>query len=405
VAIASGALEAGELFVLADSDPARALLGALGVTMKNVSSELIRRGEQQADRMARRLSQLSWPGDALVRLEVRARGMGGELALPANDSNVAVMLAKQGVAVKALPPSAAPGVAGVVDIEALAVDEGWTEARLLPAEREAIDQAVGELLAQLAHVVPSLPREQKGAARTHVLTWLQRSGLSSAVHADRLVGTPAALAKAGVFETAEAEWVGFSVIADEVRRRGKVAVFAKSLFRPDTAGALGLWARALNDPWLDALEELLGKGTLERVKDPGAWRETLREEDPPPGSPELWGLSRLRRDVRLLRAGALGELSPEDVEDVRLKALGGELPVHYDVKRKVVLLDAEHKQVKRALGEAKVRRERLYVLLAAIYGAINRALERITDQHEEQLSAALAAHLAANPQLLEPGDG
>jgi len=78
--------------------------------------------------------------------------------------------------------------------------------------------------------------------------------------------------------------------------------------------------------------------------------------------------------------------------------------VHYDAKRKMVLLDAEHPQVKKALGEAKQRRERLYVLLAAVYGAINRALERITDQHEAQLSAALAAHLAANPQLLEPSE-
>jgi hypothetical protein len=405
VAVAAGELDGGDAFVLADSPTARELLGALDVTVKEVSDELIRKGEQQADRVARRLKQLSWPGEALVRMKVQARGMSGELALPADAAGGEVTLAKQGVRVKALASSAAPGVAGVVDIEALAVDEAWTEARLSTPEREAIDQAVSELLAQLAHAVPSLSKDRNAAARGHVLTWLQRSGLTAAAHVDRLTGVPAALAKAGVFETAGGEWVSLSVLADEVRRRGKVAVFRRSLFRPDTAGAVGLWARSVEEPWLDGLEALLGKGALERVSDAAAWRETLREEDPPPGSPELWGLSRLRRDVRLLRAGALGELSPEDVEDVRLKALGGQHPVHYDAKRKVVLLDGEHAQVKRALSEAKVRRERLYVLLAAIYGAINRALERITDQHEEQLSAALAAHLAANPQLLEPGEG
>ena len=42
----------------------------------------------------------------------------------------------------------------------------------------------------------------------------------------------------------------------------------------------------------------------------------------------------------------------------------------------------------------------LYVLLAAIYGAVNRALERITDEDELRLVGGLMGHLAANPDLL-----
>jgi hypothetical protein len=257
---------------------------------------------------------------------------------------------------------------------------------------------------QLAHAVPALSKDQRRVARLHVLNWLQHSGMQAASNLDRLGGAAAELAKAAVFETVDEDWVSLAVLCHEVQRRGCVAVFGRSLFRPDTAGAVGLKARTLEDAWLEELAAVLGSRCIERVKNPARWREQLREEDPPKGSPELWGLSRLRRDVRLLRAGALGQLTPEDVEDVRLKALGGESPVHYDADRRVVLLDSDHTSVKRALAESKLRRERLYVLLAAMYGAINRALERITDAHEEELALALAAHLAANPQLLEPGD-
>jgi len=42
----------------------------------------------------------------------------------------------------------------------------------------------------------------------------------------------------------------------------------------------------------------------------------------------------------------------------------------------------------------------LWVLLAALFGLVNRALERVTDDHEAQLLLALARHLASNPKLL-----
>ena len=404
VAVAGAQLDARGALVLKDSQQTRELLEALGATVKDVSPELLRQGELEAERRARRVEQLSWPGEALVRVKVKAPGITGELALPKGDSHVEVTLAKQGTRVQPLPRGVAPGMAGVVDVEGLLVDESWTEGRLAPPEREVIAAAAQELLEQLCRAVPSMPKDAKVAARRHVLVWLQHAGVKSAAQLDRLTGANARLATAPVFETAASEWVGAHVLAGEVKRRGRVAVFEKGLFRPDTGGVLGLVSRHVDDSWLDELERVLGKGALERVKDLSGWREALREEDPPKGSPELWGLQRLRRDVKLLRAGALGVLSPDELEDVRLKALGGGSPVHYDARRKVVLLDSEHPQVMRALAEAKLRRERLYVLLAAMYGAVNRALERVTDEHEEQLMTALAAHLSENPQLLEPGD-
>ncbi len=399
----AGPAPAGRL-VLKDTAQAQKLLGALRVTVKGVTDELMRQAEQAAQRRARKLPQASWVGDALVRVKVNGPGVTGELALPAGDPNVEVTLAKQGTRVQALTRRLAPEVAGVVDIEDLLVNEAWTEARLAPPERELIEKTVDELLGALCRAVPSMARERRAGARRHVLVWVTRAGVTQAAHLDRLTGAHADLARAPVFETAAGEWTSLAVLADEVSRRGQLAVFAKSWLKPDTGGVLGLWVPSHDEPWLDRLEAVLGPGSLERVKDARLWREKLSEEDPLPGSPEAWSLGRLRRDVRLLRAGALGALSADDVDDLRLKSLGGAAAVRYDARRRVVLLDVDHAQVKRALAEGKLRRERLYVLLAAIYGAINRALDRITDEHEASLALALATHLAENPQLLEPGE-
>ncbi len=401
IAIASEGLDAGDKLVLQRSAETIEVLEAFGLTTKDVSDELRRKGEQEADRQARRLQELSWEGDALVRLPIPAGdGMTGELAVPASGVG-SLWVAKQGVRVCTLHADIAVGAFGVIDIESLEVDETWRKATLTKSQRDAIAHHVDTLNELLARTVPQLDRAQRLVARDHVLMRLEHAGVKAPLHLERLNGAVLSLAAARVFETLEGDWVSALGIAEEVRRRGKVAVFAKSLFKPDTSGALGLITNALDAPWLDMLEKVLGGSSVERVKDRSAWRERLREEDPPKGSPELWALDRLRRDVRLLRAGALGQLSPEDLEDIRLKPLGGRgAPVQYDKKRKVALLDSDHGQVKRALAEAATRRERIYVLLAAMYGAINRALERITDEHEAHLLGALAAHLAANPRLL-----
>jgi hypothetical protein len=405
VAVASEGLDASGALVLLTSPQTLELLSGLHLTVKDVSQELRRKGELEADRRARRIAELSWSGDALVRLPVQSDGLHGELALPVNDANAEVVLAKQGVRIAPLPKELAPGIAGVLDIDALEVDETWTQAKLSPELREHIAHVVNEVCLKLARSVPDLADALRLQARDTVLGWLRHSGVKAPQHLERLTGGAQALACAAVFETVDGEWVSAVALADELSRRGKVAVFKRTLLTPDTLGALVLKTQTLEDGWLDSLEELLGKASVERVSDPAAWREVVREEDPPKGSPELRGLERLRRDVRLLRVGALGQLAPDDLEDVRLKALGGKgAPVKYDVKRRLALLDADHAHVKRALAEASTRRERLYVLLLAMYGAINRALERITDQHEEQLAQALAAHLASNPQLLAPKD-
>jgi hypothetical protein len=403
VAVAMPNLEPGGALVLQSDEETWKLLEALKLTVKEVSDELRRKGELDADRRARRIAALRWPGNALVRLEVQVDGVHGELAVPATGEVVEVTLAKQGVRIEALPRDLAHRVAGVLDVDALEVDETWTKAKLSVELKELVAHHVEQLMLKLARSAADLSADGRATARDVVLQWLKHAGVQAPLHLERLSGAPAALARAAVFETIDGEWVSAVAVADEVRRRGRVAVFKRSLFTPDTLGALGLKAHALDEEWLDALEGVLGRSSVERVKDVSEWREELREEDPPKGSAELRGLERLRRDVRLLRAGALGELSPEDVGDVRLKALGGKsAPVQYDVKRRVALLDADHPHVKRALAESSARRERLYVLLAAMYGAVNRALERITDQHEEELAGSLAAHLASNPQLLDP---
>jgi hypothetical protein len=112
----------------------------------------------------------------------------------------------------------------------------------------------------------------------------------------------------------------------------------------------------------------------------------------------------VRREVRLLRAGALGHLTPDELEDVKLHRGDGSVPMRYDRKRKLVLLDPGHPLIARTLREAKQRPERAWVLLAALFGHVNRELQHVTDAHEAQLLLALAGHLAANPKLLGSPD-
>jgi hypothetical protein len=40
------------------------------------------------------------------------------------------------------------------------------------------------------------------------------------------------------------------------------------------------------------------------------------------------------------------------------------------------------------------------VLIASLFGLVNRELAHVTDVHEAQLLLALAGHLASNPKLL-----
>ena len=92
--------------------------------------------------------------------------------------------------------------------------------------------------------------------------------------------------------------------------------------------------------------------------------------------------------------------TPDELEDVKLSRAGGGTALRYDRKRKLVLLDPEHPDLSRTLKEAQQRPERIWVLIAAVFGLVNRELENVTDAQEAQLLMALAGHLASNPKLL-----
>lgn len=402
VAVAHRGVEPPGSLVLALAANTQPFLKVLGVMSEDVTADLERQKALEASRLSRRLASLGWPGQALVRVDVEAPGLRGQLVLPLGDDASPVKLAREGVLVGPADVGGAPGVAGVLDVDELPVNDDWTEARPTPAQRTAIRQAMDSVYAELAKRASLLPEAHRAMARARALEFLHGFGVKNASHLDRMTDVAALVAKAPLFTTVDGRAVSLRVVADEVLTRGRVAVLQKRFFRPDVGEHFVLQAEALNEPWVEALARVLGDGQVERIDDVAAWREGLKEADPPKDTPEWSGLERLRREVRLLRAGALGRLTPSELEDVRLARAGGKVPVRYDKRRKLVLLDPDDEQVKRALVEYRARPERLFALVAAVYGVVNRALDHITDAHEADLLLALAGHLAANPKLLEP---
>lgn len=402
VAVAQRGVAPPGALVLRREPQALALLEVLGAAFEDVTADLERQQALEASRKSRRLASLSWPGQALVRVDVQAPGVRGQLVLPLGDDASPLQLARDGVLVGPAAVGGPPGVAGVLDVDGLEVNDAWTEARPSPAQLTAIRQAMESVYGELAKHASALPEAHRPVARSRALEYLHALGVKSAAHLDRMTGAAASVAKAPLFSTVDGRAVSLRAVADEVLSRGKVALLKRRLFRPDVGEHFVLEAEALNEPWVEALSRVLGDGQLERVEDVGAWRDGLKEADPPKDTPEWSGLERLRREVRLLRAGALGRLTPKELEEVRLSRNGGRVPLRYDRRRKVVLLDPDDEQVKRALVEYRSRPERLFALVAAVYGAVNRELDHITDAHEADLLLALAGHLAANPKLLEP---
>ena len=378
------------------------MLATLGLEVEDVTRDLLLAHEVEASRRARRLASLEWQGQALVRLDVKAPGLLGQLALPLSAAGAVVQLAREGVPVGAADVGGPPGIAGVLDVAELPVDDGWTRARPTPAQVTAIRQAMESVYGELAKRAGEVTEAHRPAVLERVLAFLRHAGVTSAAHLDRMTGAAAALARVALFRTVDGRVVALRAVADEVLTRGKVPVMKRRLLKPDVGEAFVLEAEALNEPWVEALLRLLGEGVVERVDDVAAWRAARAEVDPPKDTPEWRGLERLRREVRLLRAGALGRLTPGELEDVRLSRAGGKAPLRYDRKRKVVLLDPDDEGVRRALVEYRSRPERLFALVAAVYGAVNRELDHVTDAHEAELLLALAGHLAANPKLLEP---
>ena len=394
-------VQQGSAQVLLEGAQTRELLRRLELPFEDVTAELLRAHELELALTSRRLASLTWQGEALAKLAVDEGPLKGELALSADPgAKPGITLAREGIAVQALD-DAWPGVVGVVDVQGLTVDSGWTSASPTNAQKRLIRAQVERLFFALAEAAPSFSQREREVAAGWALRFLSDAGVQAPAHLDRLVGAARALAEAPLFITADGERVTLGAVANELAAAGSVAVLPPGVGGGTTSCVLT--AARWDTPWLEPLEQLFGG--VRRITDARAWREERKEADPPAGAAELHGLRFLRRELRLLRSGALGRLAPDDLEDVRLSREGGATALRYERKRKLALLDPEHPDVARALKEARQRPERMWVLLAAIFGEVNRALDHVTDAHEAQLVLALAAHLAHNPPLLRGGEG
>ncbi len=384
--------------VLLDSKDTREMLSTLELQSEDVTAELSRAKNLEQDLTARRLASLTWKGDALLKREVAAGPLTGELALSLSLEKPQVMLARDGIAVGALEDRW-PGVGGVIDIKDLVVNDDWTDAQPTRAHRTLIKAQVELLYGSLAQTAHELGDRERELGAHWALRSLAEQGVEHPAHLDRLTGVWLALAEAPLFLTVEGERIDLKAVAAEVLSREKVAVLMKGWGVPEGATHCVLATTSWEAPWLSSLEALFGKTKIWKVTELDAWRQQVREADPPEGTAELLGLRFLRREVRLLRSGALGSLTPDELEDVKLSRAGGGTPMRYERKRKLVLLDPEHPDIKRALTEVQQRPERLWVLIAAIFGLVNREFESVTDAQEAQLLLSLVAHLATNKHL------
>jgi hypothetical protein len=390
----------GTTVVLLDSPDTRALITTLGLEFEDVSGELRRSSDLQQTLTTRRLASLTWKGEALVKVAVSQGPLTGELALSSDAGKGGVTLARDGISIGPFEDSW-PGVVGVIDVKDLAVNDDWTVAQPTRAQRGLIKAQVERLFQSLAENASSFGDADRELAAAWALRFLSDLGVEAAGHLDRLAtGAGRELVDAPLFLTVEGERVTLRTVASEVSSKERVAVLSRSAGVPDGVLSCVLATSTFDAPWLAALEDVLGKSKVWRVTELEAWQRVVREADPLEGTPELQGLRALRREVRLLRSGALGQLTPDELEDVKLSRAGGGTALRYDRKRKLVLLDPEHPDIGRSLKEAQQRPERIWVLIAAVFGLVNRELERVTDAQEAQLLLALAGHLASNPKLL-----
>lgn len=386
VLIAEAGLTSKERVLTADALP---LLRKLQLKPEDITTLLKRSIALKEDLQARRLASLKYGGDPVARLAVNGDGLTGELVICGEGEAPGIVLAKDGIAVGKHLVGPLP-VAGVLNVDGLEVNEGWTHANVTRQLKAKLDEAAEELFTLLA----ARTGDQE-ATRPIALAYLSHQGVKSAAHLDRLSGAGRALIAAPLFLTEGGQWVSLQAIAGARR----IPIFEKAWRSRDTGGELVLRAESFDAPWVSALDDLIGG--VQRVKNVDQWRKQLAERDPPDDSPSGRGLSKLRMAVKLLRAGALGHITADELEELRVRNGGLDAPVTYDSLRKVVLLDGSDPAIARALQEIPRRPERVYVLLAAIYGCVNRALDRITGDDEAELLLALARHLAANPKVLE----
>ncbi len=375
-------------------------LDELGLKHEDLTVEIRRHHDLEAAMKARRLSSLSFTGSALVRLGVDAGGFQGELVLPLEPELAGgLVLARAGVRVGGFDDGGL-GVAGVLDHAEMPVSDDWTEARPTAAMRRVVADQIDLLFGRLAELDDRLAPAERRLAAGYVLRFLDAHGVSAPSHLDALPAGIWRLASCKLFWTCDGRWVDLRSIAGRVLRRGRVAMVNESIRQVEVAGDVVLRTESLDGRDREALEKVLGRGALSRMT-LGVWRAGRTEEDPEEGSPLQEGLQKLRRESRLLKAGSLGRLTGDELKEIKLQRKGGKVPIRYDATRQMAALDPEHPLVKAALEESVRRPDRIYVLLAAIYGAVNRALERITDEDERRLVSGLVGHLAANPNLLE----
>jgi len=389
----------GDRLVLSRDEENLALLQDLQLRSDDLTSDVRSARDLESFRAARRLQSLAFSGQALVRLAVdRPGGFRGELALPLDAAEAhGVVLARDGIAVSTLPLGGL-AVAGTLEHPALAVDAAWRHAELTAEQRKDLLEEVEALFLRLAGVSPAFDPAQRAAAAVHVLRYLQEAGMKDASQLERLPETVQRVADAPVLRASEGRWVGLRTAAAQALRRNGLAVLGARV----EARELALEAADLESEWVLLLGAVLGWPRVHVIRDLDAWREAQARAEPEDDTPLARGLDRLRREAALLRADALGRLTTTELGQIRLHRRGGKgAPIRYREDRREATLDPDDPLIRGALEAADERPEGLYVLLASIYGAVNRALERVTDEDEARMLGALARHLAANPQLLE----
>ncbi|HEV8320729.1 MAG TPA: hypothetical protein VG389_03890 [Myxococcota bacterium] len=391
-----------ERLVLDVADADRAVLVALRVPFQDVTEPLRAALDRTWRRQARRIAELRWPGAALVRHAVDAGGWRGELALPdPPQAGAGVVLARAGVGVDEYRFESL-GVAGALEHAGLPVDVEWQQALLREQHRRDLRDQLDALFADLAVEGPRHEGAQAAVAADYALRYLGFVGVRAAQHLDRVAGTAEALARAKIFVTADGRRVDLRAVADRVLRRGAVGVVAVRLDAGEVGGDVVLYTRSPHEPWIGRLGEVLGVQCVARLDGASAWRRWAVDADPERDTPLGEGMALLRREARLLFADAMGRLGAAELREVRVRRGKGRAPVAYDARRQIAYVDVGHAGARAALEEARTRPGRLYALLASIYGAINRALDRVTDDDEARTCGALLAHLGANPQLLDP---
>jgi len=377
------------------------LLVVLQLQAEDVTSDLKAARDVEATRAAKRVQSWAFPGEALARRAVdRPGGFRGELALPLDPrEGREVTLARDGIGVQGLPLGSL-AVAGVLEHPALAVDPTWRTAELTPEQQRDLEEEVDALYRKLAGVSPAFEPAQRAAAAVHVLRYLQEEGMRDASQLDRLPETAQRVADAPVLRSAEGRWVGVRTAAGQAMRRNGLSVLGAQV--KDT-GVLALEAEDLQAEWVVLLGEVLGWKRVKVIHDLEGWREAQARAEPEGDVPLARGLDRLRAEAALLQGDAMGRLTLEELEHVRLHRRAGKgAPIRYSEPLREVTLDPDHPLIREALEGVDERPEGIYVLLAAVYGAVNRALERVTDEDEARMLGALARHLAANPELLQP---